>query len=100
MIKTSGFKVYKVQSRLKYCYWDESVLWREKATGGNIVSIPAFDVIHRSIKRRLGLVVSSFPVLMSINRCAAWPGGWGGIKMLPPVIFRPLKRAQTAKGIF
>jgi hypothetical protein len=53
MIKTSGFKVYKVQSRLKYCYWDESVLWREKATGGNIVAIPAFDVIHRSIKRRL-----------------------------------------------
>jgi hypothetical protein len=53
MIKTSGFKVFKVQSRLKYCYFDDSVLWREKATGGNIVSIPAFDVIHRSIKRRL-----------------------------------------------
>lgn len=42
-------------------------------------------------------MVSSFPVLMSINRCAAWPGGWGGYKNAPPGHFQAIKKSANGK---
>lgn len=55
MIKTIGFKVYRVQnqSKSRYCYFNDSILWRSPCTGGDILAIPAFDVIQRRIKRNL-----------------------------------------------